>query len=201
MSRKKLNPLERFERVEYAVGSLTEFIIEGNLKPGTELPPEREMAKQIGVSKFSMREALRVLQAQGLVDISQGRRTRVADLSVGPATQIMSITLRRSKSPLFHLTEARRSLEGAIARFAAIRAEVAQIEAMQKTFSKMEHNKGNLKVCVEEDIKFHNILVRASKNIVFEMMFIPLIELLSDTGKSIMRVATIKPALARLTPF
>lgn len=187
MSSKNLEPAKIIEKVEYAVNALRVFIIDGNLKPGTELPPESEMAKQIGVSKFTMREALRVLQAQGLIDIAQGRRTKVADLSPGPAIRIMSYALSRSKSALSDLTEARQILESGIAWFAATRAEPAQIEALRKTISDMENNRYNLEVCVERDVGFHNILMQASKNPVFEIMSAPLTELLRKSRKETLR--------------
>ena len=70
----KLPKVQAIDKVEFAVEALHKFIVEGNIEPGTDLPPENEMAKQIGVSKFSMREALRVAQSQGLIEISQGTR-------------------------------------------------------------------------------------------------------------------------------
>ncbi len=85
------------DKVEQAVSVLQEYKIDGNLEPGTELPSESEMAPKIGVRKFSMRETLRVAQAKGLVEISQGRQTKVADVSMKPAAGIMNLIMRRSK--------------------------------------------------------------------------------------------------------
>ena len=142
------------------------------------------MAEQIKVSKFSLREALRVLQAQGLIDITQGRRTRVADYSTKPAAQIMSLTIQRSNASLFELTEARKLLESRIARFGALRAEMSHIEDMRKTIQKMEENTDDLESCVQQDTEFHDILIKASKNKVFEIMFAPLGGLLRESRKA-----------------
>ena len=184
MPESKLEPAQRIEKVEHAVKAIRDFIMDGNLKPGTELPPESEMAKQINVSKFSMREALRVLQAQGLIDITQGRRTRVAAFSTKPAAQIMSLTLQRLRTSLFDLIEARQLLESRIARLGAIRAETSHIEAMRKTILEMEQNKDDLELCVEKDTEFHDILIKASGNKVFEITFGPLGELLRESRKA-----------------
>src|SRR5210317_754398 len=107
----ELSRVQTIDQVELAVEALHNFTVEGNIEPGTDLPPENEMAKQIGVSKFSMREALRVAQSQGLIEISQGRRTKVADVSIKPAAGLMNLIMRRSKHMLLELTEARQSLE------------------------------------------------------------------------------------------
>lgn len=188
MPERKLEPAQKIEKVDYAVKSIRAFIMEGNLKPGTELPPESEMAKQINVSKFSMREALRVLQAQGLIDITQGRRTRVADYSTAPASQIISLTLQRSNASLAELIEARQTMESQIARFGALRAEDKHIEAMAKTIIEMERNPHDLEFCVGKDSEFHNILLEASQNKVFELMFAPLGELLRESRKTTLGV-------------
>ncbi len=184
MPARKLEPAQKVEKVDYAVKSVRAFILDGNLKPGTELPPESQMAKQMNVSKFSMREALRVLQAQGLIDITQGRRTRVAGYSTEPASEIISLTLQRSKASLAELIEARQTMECQIARFAALRAETRHMAAMEKTILAMEENPHDLELCVDKDTEFHDILSEASQNKVFELMFGPLRELLRESRKA-----------------
>jgi GntR family transcriptional repressor for pyruvate dehydrogenase complex len=174
--------------VEHAVLSLKEYIIDRNISPGTELPAEGEMAKKIGVSKFSLREALRVLQVLGLIDISQGRRTRVASHSINPIISLLELTLKRSMVPNMQLIEARKSLEGHISRYAAIRAHPSQIEAMRETISAMDRHRDDLEMCVKQDLEFHNALVKASKNIVFEIMLAPLMELLRDQRREQIKV-------------
>jgi len=183
------------DKVQRIVAALHDYIINGNLKPGTELPPESEMAKQLRVSKFSMREALRVAQAQGLVEISQGRRTRVADISVEPLTGIMELLLRRSENILLELTEARKCLECYIVRLATERAEPEHIEAMQATINELEQHLDNVEYCVEKDLEFHNILVLSSNNRVFEIMLAPLAELLKQSRMETLYVSGIQKAI------
>jgi GntR family transcriptional repressor for pyruvate dehydrogenase complex len=160
----KLPKVQAIDKVELAVEALHKFIVEGNIEPGTDLPPENEMAKQIGVSKFSMREALRVAQSQGLIEISQGRRTKVADVSIKPAAGLMNLIMRRSKHMLLELTEARQSLECEIVRFAAIRATDKQIEAMAQTLEDLNNHRHDIEYCVDKDIEFHDIMVQATNN-------------------------------------
>jgi DNA-binding FadR family transcriptional regulator len=173
--------------VEHAVLALRDYIVDGNLSPGTELLPESEMAKKMGVSKFSLREALRVLQVLGLIDISQGRRTRVASHSIAPVISLMQLTLQRSMAPDMMLIEARKSLEGHISRYAAMRAEESHIALMRSAIEDMKKCADDLEMCVNKDMEFHNALVKASKNVVFEIMLAPLMELLRDQRREQIR--------------
>ncbi len=186
---KQLSKVQPMDKVEQAVAALHEYIVEGELEPGTLLPPESEMVKQIGVSKFSMREALRVAQSQGLVEISRGRRTRVADISIKPAAGIMNLVMKRSKHLLLELTEARRTLEISIVRLATLRRTDLHVEAMAKTISDMESHRGDLSVCVEKDIEFHEIMAQATGNRVFEMIHESISALLHESRLKTIRIS------------
>lgn len=160
---------------------MQEYIIEGNIKPGTSLAPERELARTLGVSRFSLREALRVAQAQGLIDIQRGRRPRVAVPSPDAAATVIQLTLRRTKGIFLQLVVARELLESQIARLAARKIQPEQLEQLQATIGEMEQNRANLKFCAQKDFDFHNGLVKASGNLVFEIMLSPVTELLRES--------------------
>jgi len=185
---KKLIPIANNDKISHLIGVLQDYILNGDLKPGMEIPPERQMASELGVSRFSLREALRVVQVQGLIEISRGRRPRVAKSSAGAAAKVISLTLRRSEKALLDLIEARQSLECGIARFAALRAKPFHIKAMKETIADLKRNKGTLGVCVAKDVEFHSILVKASGNRVFEIMLAPLAELLRKSRTETMRL-------------
>ena len=156
----KLESVPTGDKIELIVAILQDYIIKGNLKPGTEIPPERQLASSLGVSRFSLREALRVAQTQGLIEIARGRRPRVARLSSTAAADVIGLTLRRSNKALLELIEARQALECQIARLAAIRAQQSHLLAMEQAIKSMEENKDDLDICVEEDIEFHNLLLQ-----------------------------------------
>ncbi len=191
----KLKPVPNGDKIEQIIAVLQNYIIDGNLKPGDGIPPERQLASQLGVSRFSLREALRVAQTQGLIEISRGRRPRVAKLSATAAANVIALTLRRSGKVLLDLIEARQALECQIARLAAARAQQSHIDAIRQTIEAMEQNKNNLSLCVEKDIEFHNILVEASGNKVFEIMLAPLSELLRKSRKETMRANGVQRAI------
>jgi DNA-binding FadR family transcriptional regulator len=191
----RLKQADKTLMVGRAILALKEYILEGNLIPGTVLPSERDMAKAVGVSRFSMREALRVLQVLGLIDISQGRRTRVAGNSISPVTSLLGLTLQRSGVPKMQLIEARRSLEGHIARLAATRAEPHHIEALRASIAELQRHPNELPLCVEKDLEFHSTLVTASGNIAFKIVLAPLMELLRDQRSETIHHSGVEPVI------
>jgi len=180
----KIKPIVEVDRIQQILDALHDYIVVGNLIPGTELPSERDLAEQLGVSRFSVREALRVARAQGLIEITRGRKPKVAEPSTGAAADIIALALKRSKKSLLDLIVARQGIEIQIARIAALKAKSVDIDAMIKTISSIEENRDDIELCVQRDIEFHNILVRATENIVFEVMLAPLMELLHDCRKA-----------------
>jgi GntR family transcriptional repressor for pyruvate dehydrogenase complex len=184
----KLSPVPDVDKVSNIVVALQEYIIEGGLTPGTPIPAEREMASSFGVSRYSLREALRVAEAQGLIDIQRGCRPKVAEPSFSAAMNVMSINLRRSQKVAKDLIEARQNIECGIAKFAALRARPEQVESLRKCINDMDDNPSNIKLCMERDIEFHNLLLKASDNEIFAIMVEPLAELLRTSRTRTMQI-------------
>lgn len=195
LSTRKLSPIDQSGRIEQIVKSLQEYIIDGNVKPGTDLEPERELASILRVSRFSLREALRVAQAQGLIEIQRGRRPRVAVPSADAAATVIGLTLRRTKSTFLQLVAARELLESEIANLAALNIKPPDIELMEKTIKEMEENSGNLALCADKDFDFHTILVKASGNVVFEIMLAPVAQLLRESRTKTLQLTGVNRAI------
>lgn len=180
----KLEPIASSDKIEQVINALHRLIVDGNLKPGTELPAERVLAEQFQVSRFSLREALRAAQAQGLIEIKRGKKPTVTDPSAAAAAKVMGLTLRRSKKPFSDLTVARQGLEYQIVKLAAEKAKPEHIQALQSTIDEMEQHKNDIDLCMEKDIEFHNILLDASNNAVFEIMLASVSELLKKSRRA-----------------
>ncbi|TVQ20938.1 MAG: FadR family transcriptional regulator [Spirochaetaceae bacterium] len=151
------------------------------------MPAEHELTQSLGVSRFSLREALRVAQAQGLIEISQGRRPRVAAPTADAAAGLIELTLRRSRRTLLDLAEGRIVLETHIARQAALKATEQSMAAMQATVDAVKAHPGDPDRCVDADIEFHRLLVEAAGNLVFEIMLAPLARSLRDARRETIR--------------
>src|SRR5689334_3741938 len=84
---------------------LTDHIIEGDFDPNGLLPPEGELAKSFGVSRTVIREAMRSLRAQGLVEVSQGKAPRVKPPDSKATIASLELLLRRNKATHLNLVE------------------------------------------------------------------------------------------------
>ena len=178
-----IKPISSGGTIDQIVATLHSLIFDSQLKPGMYLPPERELAAQLGVSRFSLREALRVAQTQGLIIIERGKRPQVAEPSTQKASELMAITLRRNKKALLDLIEARRILEERIVRLAVKNINKSQLTELHELVVRMKNNMDDFDISVNLDVEFHNLLVKASGNIVFEIMMGSVFDLLKESRK------------------
>jgi GntR family transcriptional repressor for pyruvate dehydrogenase complex len=136
-----------------------------------------------------------VAQAQGLVDIRQGRRPRVASPSAFAAAEVIGLTLRRTKNTFLQLVAARELLESQIAKLAALNITSADIARLEMTIREMERNSDNLLLCAEKDVEFHTILLKASGNVVFEIMLLPVAQLLKESRERTLKFKGVTRAI------
>jgi len=115
------------EIVEQILGD----IVEGRLKPGDKLPSEKKLLEIYGVSRVSVREALRTLEIMNVIDIFQGKGAFVSSLDPGQLVEHLQFVFILDKSTVFSLFEARGILEPEIAALAAERASDEQIAQMK----------------------------------------------------------------------
>jgi len=111
---------------------LESMILEGSLKAGQKLPPERELAKQFDVSRPSLREAIQKLEAKGLVNRKQGGGTFVSDNILSGFSDPLFDLMSKDKEVQFDLLEFRHGIEGMSAYYAAMRGTQADFDEIQK---------------------------------------------------------------------
>ena len=191
---KKISPIRQNDKIEQILSFIHNYIIEGNLQPGTALPSEKELSGQLGVSRFSLREALRVAQAQGLIDISQGKKPVVAHPSSAPAASLMKLAIMRISRSFFDLAIARAGLESAIARIAAIRITDEDLMRLEENIKLMEITGRDISYYVDKDAEFHNIILNSTESIVFEIMISSVNELLRESRKATLKSGGIERA-------
>jgi DNA-binding FadR family transcriptional regulator len=134
------------------------------LTAGTRLPTENALAQHFGVSRTVIREAIMTLKAEGLVETKQGLGAFVrAPANEDPAFHIDPLT-HESKSNLLGLIEVRRGIEAEIAALAAVRRSKAQVAEIRKALSRIEKSVAAGGDGVEEDVRFHTAIARATGN-------------------------------------
>jgi GntR family transcriptional repressor for pyruvate dehydrogenase complex len=153
------------------------LISEGKLKPGDKLPPERELIKQFGVSRPSLREALNSLVATGFLEVKQAKRTYIKSLTSGVMEDPLSLLIKADALKIFDLLEVREAW-GAV--HAAQRASEEDIQRLENIVEDM-------KIAVEEgrpwdkqDTDFHLALAQATHNTIQIHMMSTIYDILMD---------------------
>jgi GntR family transcriptional regulator, transcriptional repressor for pyruvate dehydrogenase complex len=195
MAKSHFRPIQAGEKIETIVSTLKQLILEGKLPSGSDLPSERELATQLNVSRYSLREALRAAQAHGLIQLRQGKRPRVLDTTSEAAREVFGIAMRLSNVRLSDLITARISLERDIAAAVAERTTDELLLRLESLNNDMEHHQDDIPFCAEKDYEFHDTLVEASGNPVFKMMLDPVAHHLRNSRLTTLRLTGIERAL------
>ena len=147
------------------VQQIEESILSGALKPGDQLPPERELAMQFGVSRTAVREAVRTLHQRGLVEAYSGRGTFVTNGTSQAIRQSLDLMIKIGQSEgSKHLAELREILEPGIAAIAAVRAQPADVAALREAVEVMDRSRDDADAFIEADLDFHLALAEAAGN-------------------------------------
>jgi GntR family transcriptional regulator, transcriptional repressor for pyruvate dehydrogenase complex len=150
---------------EQIVQQVEESIDKGALKPGNQLPPERELAHQFGVSRTAVREAVKALREKGLVEAYPGRGTFVTDGTSHAIRQSLDRMIRIGQPEgSTYLAEVREILEPEIAALAATRADAEDLTSMHEAVSIMDKAKRDSDAFIEADLDFHLALAEAAAN-------------------------------------
>jgi GntR family transcriptional regulator, transcriptional repressor for pyruvate dehydrogenase complex len=147
-------------------GRLREAILRGDISEGDTLPPERELVEQTGLTRGSVREALRVLAVEGLVQTRPGRFGGNVVTLPGKESMANGIGqfIRGRRLPLSTLHETREALEPALARLAALRRTEEDLRALKVLHQELVDCVGNFQHFSLVNIKWHNAIARASGN-------------------------------------
>jgi GntR family transcriptional regulator, transcriptional repressor for pyruvate dehydrogenase complex len=152
---------------------LQTLILGKKLQPGAKLPPERVLCEEFGVSRTVLREAIKHLSAQGLVEEVTGRGTFVSKPNLEAVKKTLQICLGwHAQAVLENLVELRRLIEVEIAGLASIHATKEEIRKLRQNVTDMQSiADGNVKTFVKLDLEFHSLLARATHNELFVLLF------------------------------
>lgn len=148
-----------------AIATIRSLIQAGELKPGTRLPPEQQLAARLGLSRNSMREAVRALESARVLDVRRGDGTYVTSLA--PALLLeglgFAIDLLQDTS-LLEVVEVRRMLEPIATGTAAARISDEALGELREILDKMYATKELTEQMVHYDILFHRTVIAANGN-------------------------------------
>ena len=179
MEFREITPVRLYESV---IEQIMNLIKNNKLKPGDKLPPERELAEKLSISRGSLREAFRVLESRGLIKSKPGGGRYIREIRKNGHNSTENIISSLEKSSILELLEAREMLEIKIAKIAAQRATPEDIELIKEALNKineeeeLKHGKET-----ESDTEFHLAIASASHNFVFVNIIKLHLDLLKDT--------------------
>jgi len=148
-----------------AIEQIRELVASGAWGPGTRLPREVELAKQLGLSRNSLREAVRALSQARVLEVRQGDGTYVSSLDPGELLEptLSATHLLRGRTVL-ELFEVRRMLEPEAAALAAQRGDAEVVTALRKELERMVAAGDRPEDLVEADSAFHDVIAGAPGN-------------------------------------
>lgn len=155
-----------------AIEKIRELIVSGEWGPGTRLPREADLAAQLGLSRNSLREAVRALSLVNVLEVRQGDGTYVSslepDLLLGETTRFATHLLRGKT--VLEVFEVRRLLEPAAAALAALRMDEAGREALRRELERMQAAGDRVEDLVEADAAFHDVIAGSTGNSVLRSL-------------------------------
>jgi GntR family transcriptional regulator, transcriptional repressor for pyruvate dehydrogenase complex len=163
----KSNQFRKIKRItapEIVLDQVKNLILNRNFLPGDKLPPEREMAELIGVSRPSLREALKTLAAYGTVDIKHGSGIYIKEPNLDIAIFPITVMLSREKNIIDELIEAREIVEVEIVRLAAERANDQVLTEIEELLNSREIPQKVEKLEGTFDFEFEKLIAKMVGN-------------------------------------
>jgi GntR family transcriptional regulator, transcriptional repressor for pyruvate dehydrogenase complex len=153
-----------------AITTIKRMIVRGDLRAGQRLPAERELAAQLGVSRPSLREAIRALIALNILESRHGEGTFVSSLDPELLAEPIDFVLQVDDGGIAALFEARHVLEAGIAALAAERASDLELAELEDFAKRGRAKVGDPEAFIEHDVEFHDRIRRAARSPVLASM-------------------------------
>lgn len=181
MAIRQVDRIRRPRVYQEVADRIQRMIASGHLRPGDRLPPERELAEQFGVSRTSVRDAIRVLELLGQVEARQGEGTIVREGALVNMVAPLATAVSMQRAFVGDLMEVRLLLEPAMAAHAAERATSDELAELDALLARQELKVREGVAAVDEDAAFHYLIARASRNQVVLRVVDVLMDLLRES--------------------
>jgi DNA-binding FadR family transcriptional regulator len=164
---------------EQVVNELQHLVDAEYAEPGSRLPNEAELADRFQVSRIVIREAMKILEDRGVVEVRAGRGT----LTVAPRPDRVKLSLLRlfrdqpipTLSEMESMLELRQVLEEMSASLAAVRATEEDLSEIAAALEGMADETRGIDATIEADLRFHRAVVKAAHNLYLEMVLDPIV--------------------------
>lgn len=161
-----LVPIDRSGITELVVQRIKELLQKGDLRAGSRLPPERELAEMLGISRPSLRTALKALSVMGIIRAKPGAGTYIAETLSEIFSEPMEFMTLIHNTTAAELFEARRIIEAGLVELAAERATAEHLKAIAAEIEGMKKSLSDPERFLTHDVRFHQALATAAGNTV-----------------------------------
>ncbi len=176
-----LTPIKKTRIAEEVADRIRVLMLDGTFPPGEPLPSERNLAERFGVSRGSIRDALRTLETIGLLETRHGQGTFPHELSVDRLVAPLASVMAYRSDLQDELLDVRRMFEPAVARVAALRAKDEDLVDLQRILDTQRQKLKTGQSAIIEDTAFHAILARSTRNRVVMSIMATLNDLLVES--------------------
>lgn len=176
-----ITPIKKTRVAEEVADRIRTLMLDGTFPPGEPLPSERHLAERFGVSRGSIRDALRTLETIGLLETRHGQGTFPHELSVERLVAPLASVMAYRSDLQEELLDVRRMFEPAVARAAAVRATDEDVADLQRILDTQRQKLKSGQSAIAEDTAFHAILARATGNRVVMSIMATLNDLLVES--------------------
>ena len=178
-------PVKTGKISERIARQIKDTILSGAMKSGDRLPPERELVGRFQASRISIREALKNLEASGLLTIKPGSGVFVSEVNSKPMSESLASMLRIKKVSINELTEARLILEPNIARLACDRVSPGDLKKLEANIAEALAVIKSTASARVKNIEFHSLLAESTRNSVLTLTVKTLLDVLQEMSSEI----------------
>ncbi len=175
-----LGTIEKTSVRDQTLEQLKNYILSGEVRLGERLPSERALADALGVGRYSVREALKVLEAVGLVESRVGEGTFLTTNTGASFGRILGLSFATWGGALIELLDARKMIEVEAARAAADRATPEELGLIETELKTMQANMDRVQAYLKADFNFHRRIGEASHNAIISQFVSNLVDLLEE---------------------
>lgn len=179
-----INTQKNYQQI---IDQIQRMIMDGTFKNGDKLPPERQITEQLGVSRSSLREALKALEVLGLIESKHGGGSYISNNIGASILKSISIAFRLNGGTVNEILELRYALERESVRILTLKGTDEQIKQLEDIVDRMDEKQSEDEK-VRLDIEFHNTLIKNTNNILFQIIADSISELLELFIKGIREI-------------
>lgn len=194
----RVSPAAPGRLTERVADHIEAVIAENGLSAGMKLPGERVLCERFGVSRTVLREAVRILEQRGAVEVMPARGIFVTEGGPQRAISIISNHLKRESLSFEELVEGRRFLEVHAGRLAAVRKTPEQLALLRDNVNAMRDAIDAPEAFMEEDLRFHQYMSEAAGNRLYVLWLQPIMDNLLMTRQNVIMVRAVRERILAL---